>query len=84
MNMKTLTKNRSTHLLTAVLEISHEVLLDTVKFGKLHTDGFTSSLKVLSALSQVLTSLDSSRCYRECALKALDLEEIEKKKICSP
>ena len=52
------------YLLTAVLEITHERLLDTIELGKLNTDGFARPLQVLRALREVLAAFDASG--RDC------------------
>lgn len=49
------------HLLTAVLQISHEVLLDSIELGELYADGFSSAFKILCALREVLAAFNSSR-----------------------
>ena len=57
------------YLLTAVLEITHERLLDTIELGKLNTDGFARPLQVLRALREVLPSLNACRRHSESALQ---------------
>jgi hypothetical protein len=55
-------------LLTAILKITHEGFLDTVKLRKLDIDSFACPFKVLSTLRQVLPTFDTSRCDSEGAL----------------
>jgi len=50
-----------THLLTTVLQISHEVFLHPIELRELYADGLSGAFKVLSALREVLAALDSSR-----------------------
>lgn len=58
----------TTHLLTAILQVSHEVLLNPVELGKLYADGLPSTFEILRALREVLTTLDSCRGDSERSL----------------
>jgi hypothetical protein len=63
----------STNLLTAVLQIPNKRFLDTVKLRELNIDGFASSFQILSAFSEVLTTLNSGGCNGERSLLRMKL-----------
>lgn len=57
------------HLFTAVRQIPHERLLDTLKFCKLNIDRLAGALQVLGAFGQALATLDACRRHGESTLR---------------
>lgn len=69
------TANLLPHLLTAVLKIAHQRLLDAVELGELNVDCLARSLEVAGALGQVFATLDPSRSDGECTLSNEDADQ---------
>lgn len=59
---------RLSHLLTTILQVSHKVLLNSVKLCELYADSLSSAFKVLRALREVFSTLDSRRRDGKCPL----------------
>ena len=58
----------NSYLLTTVLQIPHQGLLDAVEFCKLYVDGFTCPFEILGTFRQVLATLDTGRSDRKGTL----------------
>ena len=72
----------ATHLLAAVLQITHEGLLDAIKLGQLNANRVARPLEILGGLGQVLAALNtrggsSERALGKCVVSTRRLENGE-------